>query len=356
MKIALTADVHLISQSKTPERFSALNFILQNMEQEQIDTLIIAGDLFDQDQSNVSEIENLLKDYPGFSIHIIPGNHDENIQNSHFSGEQFCIHEKPTVVKLGNSHFGFVPFKKDKKMGEIISEIQNKIDGKDWILISHGDFYAGRKEQNPLEPGEYMPLTRNDLSKYKPKLTFLGHIHKPQFLENSVYYLGSPCGLDITETGKRRFLIFDTNNFSIKPTEIKTDIIYIQESFTIFPSEDEIQNLRTQIRKRIESWKLDNNEKNKVRLRIEVRGYCENRKKIIETTKSAFQEYSFHDDDGPDHKKLSTIQSNSQLNKIAQRVISKIENEEDWNFIDGEPTKNDIVWKALETIYGSISK
>ena len=136
------------------------------------------------------------------------------LTNNDFSGEQFCIHEKPTVVKLGNSHFGFIPFKKDKKMGETIAEIQNEIDGKDWILISHGDFYAGSKKQNPLEPGEYMPLTRNDLSRYKPKLTFLGHIHKPQLLENSIYYLGSPCGLDITETGKRRFLILDTNNFS----------------------------------------------------------------------------------------------------------------------------------------------
>ena len=93
-----------------------------------------------------------------------------------------------------------------------------------------------------------------------------------------------------------------------------------------------------------------------MRLRIEVKGYCENRKKIVETTKSAFQEYTFHDEDGPYHEKLSTIQSNSQLNKIAQRVISKIENEEDWSFVDGEPTKNDIVWKALETIYGSIPR
>ena len=121
-------------------------------------------------------------------------------------------------------------------------------------------------------------------------------------------------------------------------------------------NEDEIQNLRTQIQKRIKFWKLDKNEKNKVRLRIEVKGYCENRKKIIETAKSEFQEYIFHDDHVPYHEKLNSIQSNSQLNKIAQRVISKIENEEDWNFDDGEPTKNDIVWKALETIYGSISR
>lgn len=183
MKIALTADIHLISQIKTPERFSALQSILNDMKQEQIDNLIIAGDLFNEDQSNVSEIETLLKDYPKFSIHIIPGNHDENLRNSHFTGEQFHIYEEPVVIKLGNIDFGFIPYQKNKTMGKNISQIQKEIDGKDWILISHGDFYSVRKEQNPIEPGEYMPLTRKDLSRFKPKLTFLGHIHKPQSLK-----------------------------------------------------------------------------------------------------------------------------------------------------------------------------
>jgi len=355
MKIALTADTHLISQSKTPERFSALHSILQDMKQEQIDTLVIAGDLFNENQSNVSEIEILLKDYPKFSIHIIPGNHDENIRNSHFTGEQFHIHEEPAVIKLGNINFGFIPYKKDKTMGKNISQIQKEIDGKDWILVSHGDFYTGRKEQNPLEPGEYMPLTRNDLSRFKPKLTFLGHIHKPQFLENSVYYMGTPCGMDITETGKRRFLILETDNFSVKPKEIETDIVYYQETFTIYPTEHEIDDLRTQIQKRIESWKLDGKEKGKVRLRVEVKGYCENRKDLIEATKTEFKEFTFHDQDGPLHEKLNSVQNNPQLNKIAQRVIEKIQKEEDWDFGNGEPSKNDITWKALETIYGSVS-
>ena len=96
------------------------------MKQEQIDNLIIAGDLFNQDQSNVSEMENLLKDYPKFSIHIIPGNHDENLRNSHFTGEQFHIYEQPIVVKLGNIDFGFIPYQKNKTMGKNISQIQKE--------------------------------------------------------------------------------------------------------------------------------------------------------------------------------------------------------------------------------------
>lgn len=353
MKIALTADIHLISQIKTPERFSALQSILNDMKQEQIDNLIIAGDLFNEDQSNVSEIETLLKDYPKFSIHIIPGNHDENLRNSHFTGEQFHIYEEPVVIKLGNIDFGFIPYQKNKTMGKNISQIQKEIDGKDWILISHGDFYSVRKEQNPIEPGEYMPLTRKDLSRFKPKLTFLGHIHKPQSPEDNVYYMGSPCGLDITETGKRRFLILDISNYSIETKEIETDIVYLQETFTIYPTQNEIEDLRSQVQKRIKSWNLD--DKKKVRLRIELKGYCENKKELVETAKEEFREFIFHDQNGPLHEKLNSVQNNPQLNKIAERVIEKIKKEEDWDFGNGEPSKNDIAWKALETIYGNIS-
>ncbi|MCH7720116.1 MAG: hypothetical protein IH988_03880 [Planctomycetes bacterium] len=50
-----------------------------------------------------------------------------------------------------------------------------------------------------------MPLTRADLETHNPSLTLLGHIHAP-YDGPPIYYPGSPCPIDMSETGLRRFL------------------------------------------------------------------------------------------------------------------------------------------------------
>ena len=48
MKIAVTANVHLGIRDDHPERYNALGNILNQIEAENIKTLLIAGDLFDK--------------------------------------------------------------------------------------------------------------------------------------------------------------------------------------------------------------------------------------------------------------------------------------------------------------------
>ena len=52
MKIAITADVHLKTGQEYPERYNALKDILDVLANEDIHTLIIAGDLFDAGSQN----------------------------------------------------------------------------------------------------------------------------------------------------------------------------------------------------------------------------------------------------------------------------------------------------------------
>ena len=47
MKIAVTADLHLTSRVRNPERYHALANILEQLADRKIDNLVIAGDLFD---------------------------------------------------------------------------------------------------------------------------------------------------------------------------------------------------------------------------------------------------------------------------------------------------------------------
>ena len=214
MKIAITADLHLTLRKKHPERFHALEDILDQCVSGGIRHLIIAGDLFDAESQNYQEFDALVKKgaYKRIQWLIIPGNHDSGFKEASITAENVTIFSQPLPYRfddLLSLPFLFVPYQKNTNMGEIISAFRSELKPDRWILIGHGDWMAGIREPNPLEPGIYMPLTRTDLISYKPGRVILGHIHKPADSEN-VHYTGSPCPLDISETGRRRFLIIDS--------------------------------------------------------------------------------------------------------------------------------------------------
>ncbi len=140
MKIAVTADIHLAIKGDYPERYNALENILGQIKAENIETLLIAGDLFDRDFLNYAEFERLCKKHPQIQIHIIPGNHDAGISGERIVGPNIHIYTAPTSVALGSSMFLFVPYKEKTKMGEQIAALEQEIRGKDWILIGHGDY------------------------------------------------------------------------------------------------------------------------------------------------------------------------------------------------------------------------
>ena len=84
MKVAITADVHLANKKDYPERFNALTNILDRIQELKLDSLIIAGDLFDTSYNNYSEFDKIASKYKDIFMHIIPGNHDPLIDNSFF--------------------------------------------------------------------------------------------------------------------------------------------------------------------------------------------------------------------------------------------------------------------------------
>ena len=78
MKIAITADIHLTSVKDNPERFHALESILNRLVEDRIPVLIIAGDLFDATAQEYHDFEKIIgkKKYQGLKIISIRGNHD----------------------------------------------------------------------------------------------------------------------------------------------------------------------------------------------------------------------------------------------------------------------------------------
>lgn len=157
--------------------------------------------------------------------------------------DNFDVIEEPQIIPLTEDwNIVLIPYAANKLMGEVIQTLAPEIGDKKWFLVGHGDYIEGVRDVNPYEPGIYMPLMRKDVEAFKPDRVFLGHIHTAPS-SSKAFYTGSPCGLDITETGYRYFIIFDTDSNEIIRQQVDNEVLFFQTSLIVFPTEDSLELL-----------------------------------------------------------------------------------------------------------------
>jgi len=353
MKIAFTADCHLTTQTKNPERFQSLANIFNQCEENDVQLLVIAGDLFDKDLPNYAEFEELYHSSRSGDLTtvIIPGNHDQRLSQGALIGEGLIVYSESTLQPLIDSRkILFLPFQENRTMGELIAPFADELQGQRWVLVSHGDWTAGKNTPDPYEKGLYLPLTRTDLVAYQPELVFLGHIHLAQQDQN-LYYPGSPCPLDISETGLRRFLILDTDRGEVTPHLVDSPLIYFDERFIMLPSESGLDLLHNEIERRIETWNLPKRWESKVRLRVEVTGSSGlDRQEILKSINKTYSGFSYYKDEEP---QLSGLIYNIDPDRIeiSNQVKTWID-DLDWKADPNSPSKMEILDQALKIIHG----
>lgn len=346
MKIAITADVHLASFSETPERYNALEDMINQVLAENIDKLFICGDLFHQDFNNYTDFEKLARKYPQLTFYIIPGNHDSTVSSRSLLGPNLKVFEETEIIEDAYQ-LVFIPYIPGKTMGEMIAAKAGQLHPKRWILFSHGDWLEGTRAPNPVETGTYMPLTRSDLEHYQPAKVFLGHIHAK--LDSPVYYPGSPCGMDISETGLRRFLIFDTQSLSVESRNVNTDLIYQNCRLTILPVENEMEYVRKLIADVKDTWQSKPGEIAKTKIRVQVQGYTVNKSELNKIIMDEFRDYSYFKNETPNLERVSTTQDPNRI-KIAQLVKENIFNL-NLNPSPDEPDRDQVLLKSLSIIF-----
>jgi DNA repair exonuclease SbcCD nuclease subunit len=350
MRLAISSDFHLGNRSETPERWNALDNILYQMRDFGIIHLIIAGDLFDKDNHNYTDFDKLCTQNTNFQFFIIPGNHDSILSQAHFAAKNITVFTETTLLNLGSSsdQFLFVPYRTYTSMGREIAS-QESLEANQWILISHGDYLEGFREPNPYEPGIYMPLSRTDLETSKPTKVFLGHIHKP-FDHGILYYAGSPCGLEISETGRRRFLLYDTENREVVEQEVDSDILYFNEEILVLPVEDEEEHIKTEIERVHDGWGLQETEKPKARIRMTFKGFSKDKSQLARTIEDCLTEFSFFKNEGPRLDEVE-ICSDSERIVIAEKVRKHI-SEMKRPANPDDPSEIIIAQEALKIIFG----
>lgn len=348
MKVAITADAHLTSYKETPERYHALRDIFKQAESTFLDAVLICGDLFNKDIFNYSDFEKLVNEFPKLNIWILPGNHDSGVSARSLVGNNLQIFEKVTIIKDECSLL-LVPYQSETTMGEVIASQAKFLLPKQWALFGHGDWLDGIRTPNLLEPGTYMSLTRTDLERYQPVRTFLGHIHSRS--DGPVYYPGSPCGIDITETGTRSFLVFDSNTHNVDRRLIHTDVIYYIFNLPILPVEDEATYLQKLIAVEKENWKINNNDIARIKIRVKVQGYTKDKSTLNSILRNQFEGFAFYKNEKPDLSQVASTVDPNRI-KIAEKVKETIDCLEP-NPSPDEPDKDQILMESLRLIFES---
>ena len=345
----ITADLHLTTMDHHPERYNAYANILDQCLEKGIDVLILAGDVFDSSMHNYSDFESISskKKYSKLNIHIIPGNHDPHISNKKIVGSNLSIHTEPHWENIGKGwSLLFIPYLNNRLMGDVIQRMMaDKPSGK-WILVGHGDFIQGVSRPDAYEKGVYMPLTQKDINQFQPDLVVLGHIHIQSHIGN-LHYPGSPCALDITETGYRNFLIFETETCQIVTEQVETDRIMFDECLLIIPKVDQESFLKEQIENNIRSWGLDSGDEKKTTVRIKARGVSTDRENLIKHINKYFKKFTLYED--PDISEVSFV-DDPERDYLVTQFLNSINQ---YDLPDGkdDPSTEDIILDALKMIY-----
>jgi DNA repair exonuclease SbcCD nuclease subunit len=180
-------------------------------------------------------------------LHVIPGNHDPEKSLRDVNADNLSKYLEPTEVDFQGFSMLFIPYRNGISMGDSLLAEKGRVGGGPWGFVGHGDFIEGQREPNPREKGVYMPLKQGDLNDPDLRQVFLGHIHKPTPFQLStapkVIYPGSPQGLDVTESGPRRFLVYDTESDEVFERKVNCSLFYLNETILVVPSSREKEAL-----------------------------------------------------------------------------------------------------------------
>jgi DNA repair exonuclease SbcCD nuclease subunit len=199
---SLTAETALAQRKQLWDTF---NKIIDTCAAEDIDILLICGDLFETSYANITDIRRAADAFGRIArtkVFIACGNHDPYTQDSYYRLIEFpknvCFFpNKPTTIELKELDTAVCGFSWDK----------NRYDGAPFRLPAAGNskinilcLHADVVTNSP-----YLPMQPADFAGKNYDYIALGHIHKPMQIDNKIFYSGSPEPLGFGEEGRHGY-------------------------------------------------------------------------------------------------------------------------------------------------------
>lgn len=229
MKFIHIADVHLgarpdrgrvWSDAREEEIEETFKDVLKVCEEQQVDLLLIAGDLFHEQPSlnRLKNIDYMFSKIPDTKIMIIAGNHDYVDEGQVWHDFKFSsnvvMFPKDKMASVYIKHLNVAvtgySYGKQEYTERILEDITPRKEGAYNILLAHGG------------DSTHMPFSKDKLAKSDFDYIALGHIHKPvHILKNKMAFAGSLEPLDYTETGKHGYIMGEVDG------EGKTHITFV---------------------------------------------------------------------------------------------------------------------------------
>ncbi len=250
MRILHTADIHL--RSVDDNRWHALETIIGVANSEDVDILIISGDLFDSGTDAESLRPNIRGLFSGtkFETLILPGNHDvDSYREGLYFGDNVAIllNTKP-LEEYKNLRIVGIPFKKmgSVELLDLIRSLREVLDReKKNILLFHGellDTFFSREDYGDEGKERYMPLKLSYLDDLNIDYVLAGHFHTNftvKSLDNGGYFVypGSPVSITKKELGIRKVNLF---NLGEAPEEYELNTYHFDRiKITLDPTKEE---------------------------------------------------------------------------------------------------------------------
>lgn len=224
VKILHCSDIHFdtafkelnkeISNNSREELLEVLKKIVDLSIKENVQVLLIAGDVFDNftvSKTTLIFIINQLNRIKDKFVFISPGNHDPYNDKSFYNLISWPDHVhifKGMISKKEISELGVVVYGagfKNKYERESLVSIKDIDSSKINLMVLHGDI-ASRESKN-----DYNPIYIEDIRKSNMDYIALGHVHKFSGVlkeGNSYYaYSGCPQGRGFDEDGEKGVLL-----------------------------------------------------------------------------------------------------------------------------------------------------
>lgn len=239
LKILATADLHLGRRSSVvPDaKIASTKYTWNNLVEwavgNQVDLLLLSGDVLDQDNSYFEAIGHLQAGFEklkhaGVEVFMVAGNHDydvlpqvalsEQFENVHLIGrngnwELETFSKNGKQLQLVGWSFPSRYYKDDPLLEFRLEEIDPKIP---CIGLLHGD--VGSAE------AKYAPINEQSFLNKPVDFWILGHIHKPWKIRSSepyISYPGSPQAMSPKEQGVHGPLLLELESYkTLKVTHL----------------------------------------------------------------------------------------------------------------------------------------
>jgi len=253
MRIILTADIHLGIPNRFEDSLWALRAIERYGIENEIQQVIILGDLF-HDRVNLN-IEVLSRTHDFFLNTpliwtVFCGNHDLFLRNSWSINplkpfkHLLTVIEDIKLIKIGDQRFWVIPFiHHEAVFMKVLKRIEDTKYQKGDILLTHiGVNNATLNECFLVKNWNFVEFTNSKFDR-----VYTGHFHCHQQVGDNVWYPGSPIPFDFTEgVVEHGFFVFETKQRKHEFVPI-FDLNYVFDDVTQPPdfltiTDDMIQN------------------------------------------------------------------------------------------------------------------